>query len=1026
MQRYRSPLVGRHGEVEDVAGVLRSDGAAVRTLLVTGGAGTGKTAVLGEARRAAAKEGVKVLRLGWEGAQGPGPVRPVFAGPERLARHLAALSESPEYGRAIHNADPPPCDAPPWPERHGRDPLHQPPRADPRRPTGQGPAGTAALADAVCGVLAKIHDGRHLVRITVVRRAQSQAVGPGGELAVLSTLGEVLADAAQYVPFALIVDDTHRMPGPTASALGLLLRAFRPAGVPVVLAGRPMGRGQVGGARLPAAADRVLELPPLSSAEVGELIVQRLGRPVEPGLVAAVLRSLGPLAGSPAAVLSVLAALEECGGLLELDGQTCLTVPERELRLTADVTDLGRLGWPDVSPDADTVGMAAVLARLTERAELRLDDLHRVRPLGGLPEAVGRALDDLVRDRVVTVDRDGGTAFAVPALAAALLTLPVRRDVRSLHAMITRSVTDRLGAAATGAAHPRLVGHVAAAGPTLGAALAVPLLLAAARSSAKLDSPWGSRGYHSALRHLPPHDARTTGVLRESAALGLRHADHTGVLALGEPLLACLDGPHGEDRAGLEWVTRAWTLSALHEHRSPHTGDAGLRYDVALGRVPAAAVLAGLGGLYGIGPVTPTTFRPGPTADRVPDADHESGSGAVPSPAEVRLLAAAVGGGAEFERARRGLPRDALGEAALDRLRNAAAYGDLAGALEAVLGGRYVMAGQSTAVQYHAMVREYLAGNWDSALSVARRIETRGRTDGAAGVGQLARALAAEIQLVRGELGRAREWLDLIPDSVSHPLVSRARLGVRYWSGQEDEADEALEEAWRDVRRARESGRLAGVDRVLLRILSITLEGNSPAAVRRTMEEMETLHEESASPMTREVVLLGRGMVHGDADSALAAYRLARQRVDVLLRLDCCQCLAEVGDDPRLWLAEATRSGHALGMGRPIRSRLGASARRRNVSLPRRRAAREGRGERDARLIAMVSEGSTNRQIAARLACSEKTVEQRLTRLFRRTGCRSRVELAAAWLDGSLVRQGLLLDAGPRRHGGDGTALPAG
>ncbi|MFE1959047.1 AAA family ATPase [Streptomyces sp. NPDC059479] len=966
MQRYRAPLVGRHGEVADVAGVLRSAGGAVRTLLVTGGAGTGKTAVLGEARRAAAEEGAKVLRLDWEGAQGP--------------------------------------------------------------------AGTAALADAVCGVLAKIQDGRHLVRITVVRRAQSQTDGRGGEVALLSTVGEMLADAAQYVPFALIVDDIHRIPDPTASALGLLLRAFRPAGVPVVMAGRPMGRGQVGGARLPAAADRVLELPPLSPAEVGELVVRRLGRPVEPGLVTGVLRSLGPLAGSPAAVLSVLASLEERGGLLELDGRICLTVPEWELRLTADVTELGRLGWPDVSPDADTVGMAAVLARLAERAELRLDDLHRVRPLGGLPEAVGRALDDLVRDRVVTVDRDGATAFAVPALAAALLTLPEARDVRSLHVAIVRSVTDRLGAAATGAAHPRLADHVVAAGPALGAALAVPLLLAAARSSAKLDSSWGARGYHSALRHLPPHDTRTAGVLRESAALGLRHADHIGVLALGEPLLACLDGPQGGDRGGpggLEWVTRAWALSALHEHRSPYTDDADLRYGAALGRVPAAAALAGLGGLYGIGPITPMTFRPGPTADLVPDAGQESGSGAVPSPAEVRLLAAAVGGGAEFERARRALPRDALGEAALgeaalDRLRNAAAYGDLAGALEAVLGGRYTGAGQSTAVQYHAMVREYLAGNWDSVLSGARRIETRGRGDGVAGVGQLARALAAEVQLVRGELGRAREWLDLIPDSVGHPLVSRVRLGVGYWSGQ---GDEALEEAWRDVRRARASGLLAGVDRVLLRILSIALEGNDPTVVRRALEEMEALYEESASPMTREVVLLGRGMVHGDADSALAAYRLVRQRVDVLLRVDCCQCLAEVGDGPEVWLAEAARSGHALGMGRLVRGRLGASARRRNVSLPRRRVVREGRGEwgeRDVRLVVMVSEGFTNRQIAVRLGCSEKTVEQRLTRLFRRTGCRSRVELAAAWWDGSLARQGLVPDAGPRRQGGDGTVLPVG
>lgn len=97
-----------------------------------------------------------------------------------------------------------------------------------------------------------------------------------------------------------------------------------------------------------------------------------------------------------------------------------------------------------------------------------------------------------------------------------------------------------------------------------------------------------------------------------------------------------------------------------------------------------------------------------------------------------------------------------------------------------------------------------------------------------------------------------------------------------------------------------------------------------------------------------------------------------------------------------------------LGMGRPVRSLLGAAARRRNVSIPRRRAARAGLTDREVRLIGMVSDGSTNRQIAARLACSEKTVEQRLSRLFQRTGCRSRVELAAAWLDGSLARQGLV------------------
>ncbi|MEU4614212.1 LuxR C-terminal-related transcriptional regulator [Streptomyces umbrinus] len=988
MQQHPSPLVGRHGEVEDVAEALRTTGgttggaiggstggstggttagatgrtagAEARTLLVTGGAGTGKTAVVEQARQIVVQEGGRVLRFGWES---------------------------------------------------GEDPA----------------GGTAALTDAVCGVLAKVHDGRLPVRIAAVRREQARATGPGGEVALLSTLGEVLADAAREVPFALILDNTERMPARTASALGLLLRTFRPAGVPVVMAGRPMSPGHVTAAQLPAAADRVLELPPLSSAEVGELVVRRLGRPVEPDLVTAVLAALGPLAGSPAAVLSVLASLEERGGLLELDGQVCLTVPESGLRLRADAAELGRLCWPDGSPDAGTVAAAAVLAALVDRAEVRLEDLHRAQSPDGPLEAVGRTVDRLVADRVVTVGEDGRITFAVPALAAALRTLPARAEVRSLHAAITRLVTDRLGATAAGTRRPRLAGHVAAAGAMLDDTLAVPLLLAAAGSSVRFNQAWAVRSYHSVLRHLPPHDPRTPGVLHESAGLSLGHSDHIGVLALAEPLLACLDVPHRDDRGdrddrgeregrgdrdGLEWVTRACALSALHEHRSPYAEDADPRYRAALERVPVGRELAALGGRYGIGPSVPMTSRPGSAAKESGSSTGPgSGSGPVPSAAEVRLVAAAVGTGAEFEQARQDMPTDALGEAALDRLRNAAAYGDLAGALEAVLGEqRYVAAGESTAVRYHSMVRDYLTGDWDSALSCARRIETRGRSGSAAGVGQLARALAAEIQLMRGELGRASEWLDLIPDSVCHPMVARARLGVRYWSGQVDGAsvEGALEAARHDVRRARESGLLAGLDRVLLRMLSITVRGDSPEATRRTLEELEALYEEAASPMTYEAVLVARGMVHGDADSALAAYRLVRRRVDLPLSVDCCQCLTEVGDDPQSWLDEAMRSGHVLGMGRPVRSLLGAAARRRNVSIPRRRAARAGLSDREVQLIGMVSDGSTNRQIAARLACSEKTVEQRLSRLFQRTGCRSRVELAAAWLDGSLARQGLV------------------
>ncbi|MFE9682060.1 AAA family ATPase [Streptomyces sp. NPDC006285] len=999
--RDGGPVIGRDSEIREVTRTLLSAGAPARTLLVVGAAGTGKTAVLEQARRAVVEEGAKVLRL--------------------------------------------------------------------RCHDGDGASGAASLADGVHSALTRIHSRRGTVRTGAVRRTPRQSGGRQGELTLLSALGEALTEAARATPFALVIDEIERLPAPTAEALGLLLRVFRPVGVPVVMAGRPVRPRDGGAPQLTAAADRLLALPPLRPADVEALVVRRFGRPVEPALVTAVLRALGPMAGTPEAVLSVLDSMDERGEFLELGGHVCLTQPEQALRLTTDLARLKRLCWPGGPPDATALAAAAAVARTLEHAEIRLDDLHRLKPGG--PRRAGlldRALTPLVADGILVVDEDGRASFAVPALAAALRALPTHHDVSSLHALITRSLSDRLGAETAGGGHPRLADHVTAAGAVLDDAPAVEVLLAAARTDARSDWPRSVRAYASALRRLAPDDRRTPHVLYESAELSLRHTDHAGALALGEPLLACLGASPAEvDRDRLAYVTEVWALAALHEHRLPYgqgggpedggpqssrPQDGGLRSSGVLEELPGVAAFTDLAGPYGLpyelpsglehsvpeysvpehpGPEHGTPHgrpasvrglsapRPAHGAPSVPGTGRRSGSGPLPSPAELRLLAAAAGSRDGLLAARRALPPDTTSADSLDRLRNAAAHADLADALAAVLGDRYAGSGNSTAGHYHAMVRSYLQGDWDGALSTARRIEARSRTPGtAAATAQPARALAAEIHCARGESGHARAWLDLIPGTVTHPLVAWAKLGLRYWSGQ---AEEALEGARTDVRRARGSGLLSGVEKVLLRYLTYALLEDMPQAMREAMDELEALHGEVASPMTREAVLFGRGLVHGDGDSALAALRSAHRRGDVYMGLLCRLCLVEIDVDSDRRLAEASRTAQELGIGRATRTTLGHMARRRSLALPRLRPARDRLSEADVRLAVLVSEGATNRQIAARLASSEKTVERRLTQLFQRVGCRSRAELAAAWLDGSLADRGLVPDGVP---GPVGSALP--
>jgi DNA-binding CsgD family transcriptional regulator len=113
---------------------------------------------------------------------------------------------------------------------------------------------------------------------------------------------------------------------------------------------------------------------------------------------------------------------------------------------------------------------------------------------------------------------------------------------------------------------------------------------------------------------------------------------------------------------------------------------------------------------------------------------------------------------------------------------------------------------------------------------------------------------------------------------------------------------------------------------------------------------------------------------------------------------------------PREWLLEATKFFHRYGnppLARACRSLLRLTG----TSPPRRHAApsvpRFPGGEltsREADVLALVAQGLTNRQVAARLYLSARTVEKHVERILAKTGLANRTALATFAIEGQAGR----------------------
>jgi DNA-binding CsgD family transcriptional regulator len=196
-----------------------------------------------------------------------------------------------------------------------------------------------------------------------------------------------------------------------------------------------------------------------------------------------------------------------------------------------------------------------------------------------------------------------------------------------------------------------------------------------------------------------------------------------------------------------------------------------------------------------------------------------------------------------------------------------------------------------------------------------------------------------------------------IEDATTHPVIAADLVEALVRCGR---AEEAAPEAEALHVAATRSGRASAL--ALAERARALVRGDDATSFRRAWE----LHAESADPFAK-----GRtALAWGDA------LRRAGARVDSRRMLDAARAEFErLGAAP--WEEQAT------------------SALARSGKVLRREAARRDElTPAELEVASLVAEGKMNKEIAAALWISEKTVEAHLSRIFRKLGIRNRAELA--------------------------------
>lgn len=752
----------------------------------------------------------------------------------------------------------------------------------------------------------------------------------------------------------LAIDDLHLADADTLGVLSYLPRRVR--GLAVAGTAR----------RLPAMdADLVVQLSALSLDEVTALVTSLLGRTPSESILR---RVHDESRGNPWFVREAVLTLVQGGAV-----QSAYPGPRRGAILS-------RL----FQRDQGGRDLAKVLAALRRTRPAGMADLAALAEVAGLDAGEAeRAFDGLVRDGLVMATDDGMYEFAHPLVAEALYADLGPAERRRVHTRIAE-LLHRQGLSGTRRVLEWAT-HLAEGGTS---AEALPAMLRAAELT-RWTAPLSAGHWYGRAAVLAPPEER--GVLLARQALsywkGSRPVD---ALRAGRAALAVLPPGRRHTRTAHTMVNAAHSM-----------GQYEVAVSIAAEQLPFAddptALLAQR--------AVVSTQLGLDSSDLVKAAWQ-----ALPEcpPEDLVIALSALAGEAiikgRWEETERALgillpasaalpPAGRL--AALESAAHILASGgvrtrtlDLLSQAEQIYRGLgwHDIAGQH--VRTMAVVRR-LGGEWEHAL---RDIRSDAVTLTDAGLWEnvaLLRNIELEILLDQGRYDEAERLLaDPPPDCVLQ-LSLRAMFRARRAFGLGDRArasrllDEAVESGQPDVLH-----RVLGV-RVLMHGTAGELEAARTAAL--ALADIA----KTGTPRARLMSDLATAVAFNDKDTAEAALETARADGLKFEEGRARLVLGVLGDGAQLVRAHGifTDLGAA-----PWRDRAGRHLR--EAGLTPAPAATLTPVER--RVIELVAGGLSNPQIADELHYSRKTVEVYLSRVYAKTGLRSRVELALAYERGQV------------------------